>query len=97
MTLKERIRRTALTIEFEQVYMSPRSRKFASCATCQKENARIALNEAVWVLRGVLEQLETVAGERSNTDVCLYCLCSKLLAAKEEIGPTQLVRRATGE
>ena len=88
MTLKQRVRRTELTIEFEQVYLSRRTKAFAYCDDCQRENARVQLNEAIWLLRSVLDQLEAVAGERNDADVCLYCLCSGLLDEDPETNET---------
>ena len=74
------MRRTAFTIEFEQVYLSRRSRVFSTCEACEKENARLPLIDAIRLLRGVLSQLEKLSAMQIRSDICLFCLCSEILA-----------------
>jgi hypothetical protein len=82
--MKTRVRRTELTIEFEQVYRSRRSRSFLPCKACERINARVPLTDAVWLLRGVLAQLENLLAKNADSPVCLFCLCGRAIENKEE-------------
>jgi hypothetical protein len=95
MTIKERVRRTSVTIEFEQVYLNRKPQAFAGCETCSRENARLRLVDAVWLLRGVLTQLEATLDGQENTDICLFCLCSQILGSHNEYGHGQAIKAAS--
>jgi|KBSSwiStaDraftv2_1062776.scaffolds.fasta_scaffold83470_2 hypothetical protein len=82
--MKTHIRRTALTIEFEQVYRGSRKRAFLPCEECERENARLSLADAIWLLRGVLAHIESWATNESESEVCLFCLCGRALEIEKE-------------
>jgi len=82
--MKTHIRRTALTIEFEQVFRGSRARAFLPCEKCERENARLPLADAIWLLRGVLEHIESLATNEGESQVCLFCLCGRALEIEKE-------------
>ena len=82
--MKTHIRRTELTIEFEEVYQSRHSRSFLLCAGCERANARIRLDNAVWLLRDVLGRLESLLIAQSDSPVCLFCLCDTAIENNTE-------------
>ena len=96
MSVKERIRRTSVTIEFEQVYLNRKAQAFAACETCRQENARLRLIDAIWVLRSVLTQLETSVDHQKDEDICLFCLCSRIVGSNNDIGQVQ-IEKAVGK
>jgi hypothetical protein len=82
--MKTHIRRTALTIEFEQVYRSSQNRAFLSCEECGRQNTLLVLSDAIWLLRGVLQQLESRAPTTDVPSVCLFCLCAEMLGSNTD-------------